>query len=55
MSPFFGCEAPSNPGDPRGDMSVSFTCDPANRARLVEMVLEEVRVPSHKTGALRWC
>mmetsp|Transcript_12208 Transcript_12208/g.26250 ORF Transcript_12208/g.26250 Transcript_12208/m.26250 type:complete len:1102 (+) Transcript_12208:74-3379(+) len=43
VSPFFGCEAPSNTGDPRGDVSISFTCDPRNRTKLAEMALEEVQ------------
>eukprot|EP00798_Chlamydomonas_sp_ICE-L_P000548 gene548-1963_t len=42
VSPFFGCNAPSNDGDPSGDVSIAFTCDPANRSRLKEMVLEEL-------------
>ncbi|GFH32079.1 peptidase M16 family protein, partial [Haematococcus lacustris] len=29
-------------GDVRGDVSISFTCDPANRQRLINIALEEV-------------
>ncbi|KAL6755922.1 Metalloenzyme, LuxS/M16 peptidase-like protein [Haematococcus lacustris] len=43
VSPFFGCEAPSIKGDVRGDVSISFTCDPANRQRLINIALEEVK------------
>ncbi|PNW71276.1 hypothetical protein CHLRE_16g647500v5 [Chlamydomonas reinhardtii] len=42
VSPFFGCVAPSLDGDPRGDIAVMFSCDPANKQRLVGLVLEEV-------------
>ncbi|KAJ9517538.1 hypothetical protein QJQ45_024978 [Haematococcus lacustris] len=42
VSPFFACEAPSYKGDVRGDVSISFTCDPANRQRLINIALEEV-------------
>lgn len=31
-------------GDILGDVAISFTCDPANRAKLAEMALEEVEV-----------
>ncbi|KAG2437776.1 hypothetical protein HYH02_011151 [Chlamydomonas schloesseri] len=42
VSPFFGCVAPSLDGDPAGDIAVMFSCDPANKQRLVGLVLEEV-------------
>jgi predicted Zn-dependent peptidase len=42
VSSFFGCEAPSSTGAPRGDVSIGFTCDPANRQHLIEMALREV-------------
>ena len=29
-------------GSPRGDVSISFTCAPSNKERLVEMALDEV-------------
>ncbi|KAG2499479.1 hypothetical protein HYH03_002426 [Edaphochlamys debaryana] len=42
VSPFFGCVAPSQDGDPRGDVAIAFSCDPANKDRLVALALEEV-------------
>eukprot|EP00879_Flechtneria_rotunda_P018339 GHRR01019236.1.p1 GENE.GHRR01019236.1~~GHRR01019236.1.p1 ORF type:complete len:223 (+),score=53.86 GHRR01019236.1:40-708(+) len=40
VSSFFGCEAPSSTGKLLwGDVSIAFTCDPANKGRLVEMAL----------------
>ncbi|GLC40306.1 hypothetical protein PLESTM_001046900 [Pleodorina starrii] len=42
VSSFFGCVAPSLEGDPRGDVAIMFSCDPANKDRLVAMALEEV-------------
>ncbi|MEW5319769.1 MAG: hypothetical protein WDW38_010898 [Sanguina aurantia] len=42
VAPFFGCEAPSNTGDLHGSVSISFTCDPANKDRLIAMALDEL-------------
>ncbi|EFJ46689.1 hypothetical protein VOLCADRAFT_105434 [Volvox carteri f. nagariensis] len=42
VSSFFGCVAPSLDGDPEGDVAIMFSCDPANKDRLVGMALEEV-------------
>ena len=39
VAPFFGCEAPSHSGPIRGDLSIAFTCDPANKNKLVDMAL----------------
>eukprot|EP00877_Chromochloris_zofingiensis_P010305 jgi/Chrzof1/5528/Cz16g06130.t1 len=36
---FFGMEAPSRKGTLRGDVSVAFTCDPANKERVVDLAL----------------
>jgi hypothetical protein len=41
-SPFFGGEAPSREGLLRGEVSVAFTCNPADRDSLVAMSLEVV-------------
>lgn len=36
VSSFFGCEAASNTAQTLwGDVSIAFTCDPANKVRLV--------------------
>ncbi|GIL74679.1 hypothetical protein Vretimale_2315 [Volvox reticuliferus] len=42
VSPFFGCVSPSLDGDPQGDVAIMFSCDPANKDRLVAMALEEL-------------
>jgi predicted Zn-dependent peptidase len=42
VSSFFGCDAPSNQGDIRGDVAITFTCDPMNRDRLAELALTEL-------------
>eukprot|EP00882_Tetradesmus_deserticola_P013219 GHRQ01014016.1.p1 GENE.GHRQ01014016.1~~GHRQ01014016.1.p1 ORF type:complete len:535 (+),score=251.96 GHRQ01014016.1:49-1653(+) len=40
VASFFGCEAPSSTGPKLwGDVSIAFTCDPANKDRLVELAL----------------
>lgn len=39
VATFFGCEPPSNPGNPKGDLSITFTCDPDNRERLTQEAL----------------
>ncbi|WIA12333.1 hypothetical protein OEZ85_012387 [Tetradesmus obliquus] len=40
VASFFGCEAPSSTGAKLwGDVSIAFTCDPANKERLVELAL----------------
>lgn len=44
VSPFFGCEAPSWRGPLRGDIAISFSCDPAAARRLSEMAMVEVEV-----------
>ena len=42
VSSFFGCDAPSNKGDVKGDIAISFTCCPKNRDRLAEIALTEM-------------
>ncbi|GIL48315.1 hypothetical protein Vafri_4598 [Volvox africanus] len=44
VSPFFGCVPPSLDGDPQGDVAIMFSCDPANKDRLVAMALQELTV-----------
>ncbi|GFR46297.1 hypothetical protein Agub_g7853, partial [Astrephomene gubernaculifera] len=44
VSPFFGCVAPSLDGDPQGDIAIAFSCDPANKERLVGLVMQEIAV-----------
>lgn len=41
-------------GDILGDVAISFTCDPANRAKLAEMALEEVEVRGGGRGGQGW-
>lgn len=42
VSPFFGAEAPSARGQLHGDVSIAFSCDPDNAARLIQMTLAEL-------------
>ncbi|KAK9820030.1 hypothetical protein WJX72_005269 [[Myrmecia] bisecta] len=42
IAPFFGAEAPSRTGSVRGDVGISFSCDPATAHRLIEMALDEL-------------
>lgn len=44
VSPSFSLEAPCNREGPlRGDVTVSFTCDPDSASRLIDAVLDTVR------------
>lgn len=41
---FFGCDAPSSTAPQlKGDVSIAFTCDPANKGRLVAMALDTLQ------------
>eukprot|EP00854_Cymbomonas_tetramitiformis_P001382 gene1382-1985_t len=42
VSVFFGVEAPSRVGSVRGDVTISFSCDPSSAERLRELALDEL-------------
>ena len=42
VGPFFGAAAPSDGQALRGDVSISFSCDPEAARRLVDMALSEL-------------
>ena len=44
VSAFFGCEAPSRRGAARGDLAVSFSCDPSSSDRLSQMAVNEIEL-----------
>eukprot|EP00898_Chlorokybus_atmophyticus_P001425 jgi/Chlat1/2283/Chrsp17S02583 len=48
VSPFFGGAPPRKPGILRGDMAISFTCDPQSASKLVDLALNELEELQHK-------